>query len=256
MTTVALILMAGLGIFVGLLIGSVGIGGVLLVPSLTYLFGLPVHTAIAAAMFSYIFSGAAGAVIYARHGSIRWPVAGWILLGAAPAAFLGSAIVSITPGLWLELLIALLIFFAGANTVRKGFQEADRPAPTLGAPALVLIGAITGLGSALTGTGGPLILVPLAIWLGFPALTAVGLSQAAQLPIASLATAGNVIYGTVDWVASGVLAAALIVGAAIGAKLVHSVPREFLRPLLAWVLISVGSFMAIRLAWSVIEAAV
>ena len=249
MTVAEFILMGGLGVFVGILIGCVGIGGVLLVPGLTYLFGLPVHTAIAAAMFSYIFSGAAGAAIYARHGSIRWALAGWILLAAAPAAFAGSAIVSVTPGRWLELLIAMLIIFAGVNAIRKR-SEPEKAGPALGAPALVVIGVVTGLGSSLTGTGGPLILVPLAIWLGFPTLTAVGLSQAVQLPIASLATAGNVIYGTVDWVASGVLAAALIVGAAAGAKLAHAAPRETLSLLLAWVLFGVGSFMTVRLGWS------
>ncbi|MEE8444175.1 MAG: sulfite exporter TauE/SafE family protein [Alphaproteobacteria bacterium] len=251
MTAAALVLMAVLGVFVGLLIGGVGIGGVLLVPGLAYLFGLPVHTAIAAAMFGYIFSGAAGAAIYARHGSIRWPVAGWILAGAAPAAFVGSAVVSVTPGRWLELLIALLVIFAGVNAVGKGFQEPAEP--TLGAPVLVLIGAVTGLGSALTGTGGPLVLIPLAIGFGFPALTAVGLSQAVQLPIAALATAGNLTYGALDWTAGIVLAAALSVGAAGGAKFAHVVPREFLRPLLAWLLIAVGLFLTSRLAWRVIE---
>jgi hypothetical protein len=252
-TAAALVLMAGLGIFVGLLIGSVGIGGVLLVPSLAYLFGLPVHTAIAAAMFAYIFSGAVGAAIYARHGSIRWPVAGWILTGAAPAAFAGSAIVSVTPGRWLELLIAMLVIFAGVDAVRKGFREPDRAEPALGAPSLVLIGAITGLGSALTGTGGPLVLIPMAVWLGFPALTAIGLSQAVQLPIAALATAGNVMYGAPDWTAGLVLAAALSVGAAGGARLAHLAPREFLRTLLAWVLIAVGLFLTVRLALRAIE---
>ena len=253
MTVAALVLMAVLGVFVGLLIGSVGIGGVLLVPGLAYLFGLPVHTAIAAAMFAYIFSGAAGAAIYARHGSIRWPLAGWILAGAAPAAFVGSAVVSVTPGRWLELLIALLVIFAGVNAVRKGFQEPDKADPALGAPVLVLIGAITGLGSALTGTGGPLVLIPMAVWLGFPALTAVGLSQAVQLPIAALATAGNLIYGALDWAVSIVLAAALSAGAAGGAKFAHVVPRELLRPLLAWVLIAVGLFLTSRLALRVIQ---
>ena len=37
-----------IGVLVGLLIGMMGVGGVLLVPSLAYLGGVPVHTAIAA----------------------------------------------------------------------------------------------------------------------------------------------------------------------------------------------------------------
>ena len=43
-------------------------------------------------------------------------------------------------------------------------------------------------------------------------LVAVGLSQAIQLPVAIAATVGNVIYGELDWLLAGVLAAALMVG--------------------------------------------
>src|SRR5262249_10347729 len=53
----------------GLLIGCVGIGGVLLVPVLT-LAGVDVHAAIAASMFSFIFSGLIGVWLYQRKGSI------------------------------------------------------------------------------------------------------------------------------------------------------------------------------------------
>ena len=53
---------------------------------------------------------------------------------------------------------------------------------------LLVIGAITGFGSALTGTGGPVVLVPILVWCEMPILAAVGLSQAIQMPIALLAT--------------------------------------------------------------------
>ena len=62
-----------LGLCVGALIGCVGIGGVLLVPGLVYLLAMDVQVAIATCMFSYLFSGAVGALEYGRRGSIRWP---------------------------------------------------------------------------------------------------------------------------------------------------------------------------------------
>ncbi len=78
----ALIVLAAFSVFVGALIGAAGIGGVLLVPFMAYGVGLDVHNAISGAMFGYIFAGAVGAFLYARHGSIRWRVAAWIILGA------------------------------------------------------------------------------------------------------------------------------------------------------------------------------
>jgi uncharacterized membrane protein YfcA len=112
----------------------------------------------------------------------------------------------------------------------------------------VLIGALTGLLSALTGTGGPLVLVPMMIWLELPILTAIGLSQAVQLPIAALATAGNFMFGSPDILLGGVLAAGLASGAAAGAFFAHSLGKDLLKPLVGIVLIIVGCLIILRLA--------
>lgn len=243
----AILGLAAVGLGVGCLIGCVGIGGVLLVPTLTYLFGVSVHTAIPVAMVVYIASGAVGAVIYARQGSIQWRPALLIVAGATPAAFLGALAVSETPGIWLEVLIAVLIVFAGIHAMRGGKGQAKANGPKLGTLALLGLGAVTGLGSAMTGTGGPLVLVPLTVWLGFPALTAVGFSQAVSMPVAISATVGNLLYGSIDWTLAAVLAPALIIGTGIGAKLAHAVPAEILRRILAWVLVAVGAFILSKL---------
>mgnify|MGYP002652321004 CR=1 FL=1 len=58
---------------------------------------------------------------------------------------------------------------------------ADKPVDTLGlarTAALVAVGAFVGFGSALTGTGGPVLLVPVLLTLGVAPLRAVAVSQA------------------------------------------------------------------------------
>lgn len=237
-----LALLAGFSICVGGLIGVVGVGGVLLVPVLTYGFGIEVHVAIAAAMFSYVFSGPVAATVYARQGSIKWKMAFWLVLGAAPMSFLGAMAISVIPPLGLELIIGGLVGFAGVNALRKSGRVADRDGD-LSASALVVIGGLTGFGSALTGTGGPLVLVPMMVWLKVPVLTAVGLSQAVQFPIAALASAGNFFYGTIDLILGAVIAAGLMVGAAVGARLAHRFSPAALRAIVAWVLVLVGGAM-------------
>lgn len=244
---VAIFGLAAIGLAVGCLVGCVGIGGVILVPTLTYLFGLSVHTAIPVAMVSYIASGAVGAALYARQGSIEWRPASLIVAGAAPAAFLGALAVTETPGIWLEVLIATLIVFAGINAMRKAKGPPPSTGPKLGPLTLVGLGAVTGVGSAMTGTGGPLILVPLTVWLGFPALAAVGFSQAVSTPVALSATVGNLVYGSINWTLAAVLAPALVIGTSIGAKLAHRIPGDILRRILAWVLVAVGAFILSRL---------
>ena len=71
-----LILVTILGLISGLSIGCIGIGGVILVPGLFYLGGIPIQIAIAAAMMGYVLTGVVGTVVYARNKSINWPMAG------------------------------------------------------------------------------------------------------------------------------------------------------------------------------------
>jgi len=115
------------------------------------------------------------------------------------------------------------------------------------------IGAFTGFLSSVTGTGGPLVLVPILVAASVPVLTAVGLSQVIQVPIAVAATAGNLLYGTVDVVLASILAVSLTIGSWYGAKLAHNVSRDRLRRIVSIVLVVVGLFILCGVAWRLIR---
>jgi uncharacterized membrane protein YfcA len=246
MTTLGAIFLGILGLLAGLLIGAVGIGGVILVPVLVYFGGIPIHAAIAAAMMSYVFAGLIGTLVYTSKNSIRWSMAAWLCAGAMPAALAGALAAERAPSLLLELLIGLLTAASGIQALpaRRGGDGVRSVA--LSSPALGSIGAVTGFGSALSGTGGPLILVPILIWLELPVLTAIALSQAIQLPIAVLATAGNYFSGNLDLTLGVLLAIGLAVGTFAGARIAHAVPHTALRRAVAIVLIVVGAAIAIK----------
>ncbi len=239
MTLLSLATLGALGLIVGVFIGCIGIGGVMLVPALSYLGGIPIPTAIAAAMMGYLLTGAVGAVIYARRKSIRWSMALWLCAGAMPAALVGAWTSNNVPPVFLELCIGLLTASAGVHAI-MGMRNPSNQGRALSRPVLVLIGVVTGFVSAITGTGGPLVVVPVLLWLQMPILTAIGLSQAVQFPIATLATVGNFVYGAPDLLLGAILAVALAGGAGIGANLAHTIPRDLLRRIVAAVLIGVG----------------
>src|SRR5918997_4903809 len=116
--TLASMLVAAL--LVGLLIGCVGIGGVLMTPSLVYLGGLGFHLAAATSMWAFLFAGAAGTSIYARHGSIDWRMAAWLGAGVVPAAFAGAwANVALSEGVLMVLLAALMVV-TGVDALLRG----------------------------------------------------------------------------------------------------------------------------------------
>ncbi len=238
-----------LALLSGLMIGCVGIGGVILVPLLAYGAGVPIHTVIAAAMFAYLLSGAIGTFVFARAKSIRWDMTAWMWAGAMPAAFIGALAASIAPGRFLELCIGLLTAASGLNSIFGRQPPDDTTVPPLSNVTLGGVGAFTGFSSALTGTGGPLVLVPILMWLNVPVLTSIGLSQAIQLPIAVLATGGNLYAGTLNVALGCVLAVGISFGTWAGAKLAHALPRKTLRTIVSVLLVVIGFLILGKLSY-------
>lgn len=236
---------AALGGIAGLAIGCVGIGGVIIVPALIYVAGLSAQTAIAAALGAFIVSGIVGVYAYSRAGSIRWRDAAVTWIGALPGAFAGAALAQALRPVWLELAIGLLTASAGLHALNRRHAGAG-PEQALSAPSLTGLGAGTGLLSALTGTGGPLVLVPILVWLDAPLLAAVGLGQAIQLPVAVAATAANWLGGTLDVRVSVALACGLAVGTWLGAKAAHALPAAALRTTVAAFLVAIGAAVLLR----------
>ena len=90
------------------------------------------------------------------------------------------------------------------------------------------------------------MLVPLLVWLKVPILTTIGLSQVIQLPIAALATAGNVAFGMLDIRLGAVLAVALLVGSIVGARAAHVLPSRTLTRLVGLLMLAVGALIILR----------
>lgn len=224
---------------VGILIGGVGIGGVLLVPSLNYFSSVPLHVAIPACMVGYIFTGLIGSVMYAKQGTINWPLAMKICIGALPGAYLGSYVLPYFPAYLLEIAIGFLILLSGFDALYRSNRQQHTKLPSNNIE-LILIGFVTGIGSVLTGTGGPLLLIPILLWRKAPILTAIGLSQAVQVPISLTATIGNMAHSEVDFSLGLSLALLLGAGAILGAKFAHKLPISFLKKLVAVILVAVG----------------
>lgn len=245
-----------LGAGAGLAIGCVGIGGVILVPALVYVAGYPLPVAIAAAMGAFIVSGLVGTHAYWKSGSIRWHMTLPLWLGALPCAFAGAVLVTLAPGALLEAAIGVLTLGSGLHALvarrERGLAAALAPSLAVGrlppAAFLAAVGGVTGFVSALTGTGGPLVLVPILVALDVPTLASIGLAQAIQLPIAAAATAGFSMSSVLDVPLALPLAAGIALGTWLGAKAAHALPTDTLRRVVAVLLVGVGGAMLLRLA--------
>ncbi len=254
MTFAETLLYGGFGLMAGGLIGCVGVGGVTLVPLLAYLGGVDIKVAIAAAMFAYLLSGAVGTFVFARKKSIRWGMTLPLWVAAMPAALTGALAVNVAPVRLLELIIALLTAGSGIHALRsRKTPIAETGDVIVSTGYLAIAGGVTGFLSALTGTGGPLVLIPILMWLDVPVLTAIGLSQAIQLPIAVLATAGNYYADTLNVGLGFVIGFGIVFGTWGGAWLAHVLPREMLRRIVAVLLAIVGGAILMKLAWGLLH---
>jgi uncharacterized membrane protein YfcA len=236
---------------VGVLIGSVGIGGVLLTPALTYLAGFDVHVAMGTSLCAFLFTGIVGTAAYARRGTLEWASGIRLSLGAVPGALLGAWANGLLSQTALKLILAVLLVATGVQAV-AGARDSGAPVRRLGNGTLAVVGLGIGFGSALTGTGGPVLVVPALLLLGVPALVAVGMSQLAQLPVAGFGTLGFLLYGEVDLLAGIGLGALAAAGVVAGARIAHAVPAATLRRLVA--IACIGAGVAIAVATAVMPA--
>lgn len=247
MPDLAWLLLAALG--VGALIGAVGIGGVLLIPALVAFAALPIRTAMATALFTFIFTGIAGTLMFQRRGSIDWSITRPVLLSALVFAFIGAWLNSIARPAVLALILAGVILFAGFYTLwtRRGAQKpwfhGDARSQRM---VLASVGAIAGFGSGLTGVGGPALSVPLMVLCGFPTLASIGASQVIQIVAAVSGTVGHLQYGSIDFKVAGTVTLVELAGVWLGVRTAHAVNPTVLRNFVAILCLVVGGALIVR----------
>lgn len=248
MSILLLILIGLVGLLVGTMMGTVGIGGVLLAPALVFLLGMDLPLAMATSMWSFLFTGLMGAISYGWKGSIDWPMAGWLVLGILPASILGARTNAFLPtNVLAGLLVAVLVYSAWNAVTKRQSVESERTQIVW--YWLIAIGLIVGFGSALTGTGGAVMLIPIFLLLGVPALKSVGVVQGIQLPIAISASLGFVLFGQVDFMLGTVLGLVQAGGVWLGAQVAHQVPAERLRIFAAGALILSAIMLSRQIIW-------
>jgi len=235
-----------LAVVVGVLIGMVGVGGVLLPPGLVALGDLTANEATATSTWAFVFTGVVGTVAYAWRGVVPWGMLARLAIGVVPAAFLGALVNATLPASVVLLGLAALTLFVGVQQLRPRAVRVARDG--LGTAALVAVGAFVGCGSALTGTGGPVLLVPMLLTLGIAPLRTIAVSQAVQLPVVVAGSAGYLQTGLVDIRLGTVLGCLAALGVVAGAVVATRIQAEGLRRIVAVACIAAGVFLLVRAA--------
>ncbi|HWJ01162.1 MAG TPA: sulfite exporter TauE/SafE family protein [Burkholderiales bacterium] len=234
--------------FVGLLIGTVGVGGVLMVSFLALFGGLTIHEAAATSLFSFLFTGIVGTWLYQRRGSIDWSITLPVCAAAAFFGFCGAAAAALVDPRPLAIVIALVIVAAGVYVlfpVKPGARSRDGRAR--GEKWLLAsVGAAAGFGSGFSGAGGPLFSMPLMVILRYVPLTAVATSQVLQIVAATSGSVSNLQHGFIDWNTAAVITVFELLGLVVGVRLAHVASPLVLRRLAGILCILTGGLLLLR----------
>lgn len=241
--------LAAIALAVGFFIGAVGVGGILLIPALIWLGGVSIHQATATALFSFFFTGLAGTWLFQRRGSIDWNLTRPLIAGALLFSYLGARVNAAVDAAALTLIIALIVIFAGAYILlplrrrQPGYRDGRTRRQQL---LLLLVGALAGFGSGLSGAGGPLFSVPMMLVLGFVPLASVGAAQVLAIGAALFGSLGNLQTGVIEFLLAAWITLFELVGVVVGARAAHALSIGVLRRSAAGLCVLTGVLMLAR----------
>lgn len=211
--------------------------------------GLDIHEATATTLFVFLFTGLLGTWMFHRRGHLYPRIAAPVCIGSVAFSYLGAFVNAMVESRPLTIIIAAVIVFSGVYVLLPARHAEGSYRDGRGASQQALLfgaGALSGFGSGLSGAGGAVFSVPLMLILGFKPLAAIGTSQVLQIVVATSGTAGNLRYGSVNFMAAAWVVLFALAGVAIGVRTAQSASALVQRRMVAGLCIVVGAFMLVR----------
>ncbi len=280
----ALVIVA-LGLGVGVLSGLFGVGGGFLTTPLLIFYGIPPTVAAASAASQVTGASVSGVFAHFRRGGVDVPMGAVMVGGGLIGSLLGAVLFRLLQATGqidtvISLLYVVLLGGIGGlmmrdaiRTLRASRQEGGAPAakrrhhPLVAALPLrwrfyasglyisplapLLLGVLTGVLTVLLGVGGGFVMVPAMIYLlGMGTRVVVGTSLFQILFVTAASTLIHAVTTkAVDIVLAALLLIGSVVGAQLGARLAQRVKPDYLRLLLAALVLIVAIRLAIGLGW-------
>lgn len=204
----SIIVLIVVGMLVGVLSGTFGIGGgTVIVPALVWL-GLSQRNAAATSTLAIVPTSISGVVSYATGGHVDWLAAALLFCGMFIGGQIGSWLLSRLPELVLRWIFVAFLVFVVINQVSFVPSRDHQIVMTVATGVcMVLLGVVIGMLAGLLGIGGGALAVPaLSILFGASDLIARGTSLLAMFPNSITTSVANLKRNLVH------VKAALIIG--------------------------------------------
>lgn len=234
-----------LGFGIGLSLGLLGGGGsILTVPALVYLVGQSPQAAVTASLVIVGANSTMGAFMHRAQGTLNWKVA--LVFGGVgmAAAYLAAGWSKAIPPTVLMILFAVLMLVVGLFMMLKPSPLA----PESGRSWWVTVtsGAAVGLLTGFLGVGGGFLIVPALVMLvGLSMRQAVGTSLVVIAMNSLAGFLGHLQGPPIDVTLVAIFVTAGILGALVGARLMHFARPEHLRKAFAVFVIGLAIFLLV-----------
>jgi uncharacterized membrane protein YfcA len=283
--SVNILVIIGLGGVVGLLSGMFGVGGGFLTTPLLIFYGIPPAVAVASSAPQLTGASVSGVLAHRQRGGVDVQMGSVLVAGGAIGAIFGGFIfqalqargqIDMVVGMLYVVLLGGIGITMGreaigsivaSHTGAKPVVRTRRHHPLIASLpgrwrfyksglyisplAPLMLGLATGMITALMGIGGGFILVPAMIYLlGMSTRVVVGTSlfQILFVTIATTMTHALTTHA-VDIVLATLLLIGSVTGAQVGVRLAQKVKPEYLRLVLAFMVLTVAFRMALGLTW-------
>jgi len=283
--SVNIFVIIGLGGVVGVLSGMFGVGGGFLTTPLLIFYGIPPAVAVASSAPQLTGASVSGVLAHRQRGGVDVQMGSVLVVGGAIGAVLGGFIFqALQASGQIDMVVGMLyVVLLGGIGITMGREAigsivatrtgAKPPAPArrhhpliaslpgrwrfyksglyISPLAPLMLGLGTGVITALMGIGGGFILVPAMIYLlGMSTRVVVGTSlfQILFVTIATTMTHALTTHA-VDIVLASLLLIGSVTGAQVGVRFAQKVKPEYLRLVLAFMVLTVAFRMALGLTW-------
>jgi uncharacterized membrane protein YfcA len=263
LTSVSVLLIAGLGLLVGLLSGLFGVGGGFLMTPLLIMFGIPPTIAAASDSLQIVGASTSGTFAHWRLGNVDFKMGIYLLIGGFAGGMggvqlikmlrmMGNAdfVIKVTYVLMLGI-VGGYMFVESLNALKKAKQKTASAAPaapkkesgfvkfikslpmqtnfeksgvTHSALLVILMGAFVGVLAAIMGVGGGFLMVPVMVYmLRMPMHVVVGTSL---FQILFTCIEVSFLQAYVNHTVDFILAVLLLVGSTFGAQIGTKLGRK------------------------------
>lgn len=241
------------GILDGVIAGTMGASGCMLIVPVLSLVGVEIKAAFGTSLLVDTIGSSVVAYTYHQHKNVNVKQIGlWLTIGQVIGAQVGCAFAEMIPSLSLEAAYSIFLIIIGVYMWRRerktkssvSHKGVKISSPTLLAVFSALIGLALGPISVLFGGGGGgITLMVLLFVFGFPIHKAVGTSAMVQVAHALSGAVGYATRGHIDIFYGLIVIIGVVIGGRLAAKYANKIKEEKFSKLAGTIFVILGVIM-------------